>query len=261
MISFTLLSLVIDFTFYNEEEKIIYALIYYFFGSLLYCLYDILRKKYFNLYYHSPYIIMLFIGFFGSIILIIYDMIMNYYYLENKHFIIIKSFHENVTLSNCYLFILDLLCHYLWNLGIWLTIYYFSPCHFIISELISEYTSYIINAFNYNEKENNDNYLFINIILYSICCVINIISGLIFNEIIIINIKQLSKYTKKKILERERIDTYITYKQLDNTSRKNSMKSSDQNEQNDQNDLSSNLIKFDRLEEINIKEQINKVYK
>ena len=98
VISFTLLSLVIDFTFYNEEEKIIYALIYYFFGSLLYCLYDILRKKYFNLYYHSPYIIMLFIGFFGSIILIIYDMIMNYYYLENKHFIIIKSFHENVTL-------------------------------------------------------------------------------------------------------------------------------------------------------------------
>ena len=59
----------------------------------------------------------------------------------------------------------------------------------------------------------------------------------------------------------ERIDTYITYKQLDNTSRKNSMKSSDKNEQNDQNDLSSNLIKFDRLEEINIKEQINKVYK
>ena len=40
----------------------------------------------------------------------------------------------------------------------------------------------------------------------------NIISSLIFTEIIIINIKGLGYYTKKKINERERLDTLFTFK-------------------------------------------------
>lgn len=229
IISFTLLILVISFIICHKEKKVLKAFLFYFVLSLLFCLYDVLGKKYMNLYYNSPYNIMFTIGLITTIILMIYDTIV-YFFFKFKDYGIIIGFQENVYFSNLYLFLLELICEFLWNLGIWLTLYYFTPCHFIISESISEYIYYTIDAINSDAE--NKNYSSFNIILYSVCYVINIISALIFNEIIILNFKGLSEFTKTKIRERERIDTYNTLKRENNTVRTTNT-SANQSERNE----------------------------
>ena len=212
IISFTLLILTISFIIYTDEDKIIKALWFYFLNAFFYCLYDVLGKKYMLLYFHSPYNTMLYIGLINSCILIIYDVISFIYFKEYNG--IIKGFQENFNFSFIYIFSGIIFLEFLWNLGIWLTIYFFNPCYFIISESISETIYYIFDLLIYG---NNNNFSLFNIILYSISYFINIISSLIFNEIIIIDSFGLSQFTKKKIEERERLDTLIAFKRIINS--------------------------------------------
>ena len=212
IISFTLLILTISFIIYTDEDKIIKALWFYFLNASFYCLYDVLGKKYMLLYFHSPYNTMLYIGLINSCILIIYDVISFIYFKEYNG--IIKGFQENFNFSFIYIFSGIIFLEFLWNLGIWLTIYFFNPCYFIISESISETIYYIFDLLIYG---NNNNFSLFNIIIYSISYFINIISSLIFNEIIIINCFGLSQFTKKKIEERERLDTFIAFKRIINS--------------------------------------------
>ena len=212
IISFTLLILTISFIIYTDEDKIIKALWFYFLNAFFYCLYDVLGKKYMLLYFHSPYNTMLYIGLINSCILIIYDVISFIYFKEYNG--IIKGFQENFNFSFVYIFSGIIFLEFLWNLGIWLTIYFFNPCYFIISESISETIYYIFDLLIYGNKNN---FSLFNIILYSISYFINIISSLIFNEIIIINCFGLSQFTKKKIEERERLDTLIAFKRIINS--------------------------------------------
>ena len=212
IISFTLLILTISFIIYTDEDKIIKALWFYFLNAFFYCLYDVLGKKYMLLYFHSPYNTMLYIGLINSCILIIYDVISFIYFKEYNG--IIKGFQENFNFSFIYIFSGIIFLEFLWNLGIWLTIYFFNPCYFIISESISETIYYIFDLLIYG---NNNNFSLFNIILYSISYFINIISSLIFNEIIIINCFGLSQLKKKKIEERERLDTLIAFKRIINS--------------------------------------------
>ena len=212
IISFTLLILTISFIIYTDEDKIIKALWFYFLNAFFYCLYDVLGKKYMLLYFHSPYNTMLYIGLINSCILIIYDVISFIYFKEYNG--IIKGFQENFNFSFIYIFSGIIFLEFLWNLGIWLTIYFFNPCYFIISESISETIYYIFDLLIYG---NNNNFSLFNIILYSISYFINIISSLIFNEIIIIDCFGFSQFTKKKIEERERLDTLIAFKRIINS--------------------------------------------
>ena len=87
---------------------------------------------------------------------------------------------------------------FIWNLGIWLTIYYFTPCHYFISECISEYAYYMVSAVDSKEEFHST----VNIIIISISYFINFICALIFNEMIILNFCGLGYNTKKKIEER-----------------------------------------------------------
>ena len=124
------------------QLKMLYAFGYYFIYAFLYSLYDVLGKKYTNLYFDSPYNIMLKIGLIMSIMLIIYDIIL-YYYFEDyrgKYSGIIVGFKTNLDkLDKSFIFFfISIFFEFLFNAGIWLTIYYFNPCYFIISELISE---------------------------------------------------------------------------------------------------------------------------
>ena len=180
-----------------------------------------------NLYYDSPYNIMFTIGLITTIILMIYDTIV-YIFFKVENYGIIIGFQKNINFSSFFLFLLELICEFLWNLGIWLTLYYFTPCHFIISESISEYIYYTIDAIN--SDAGNKHYSSFNIILYSVCYVINIISALIFNEIIILNFRGLSEFTKKEIRKRERIDTLIAFKRDNDTIATTNTNQSERNE-------------------------------
>ena len=83
-----------------------------------------------------------------------------------------------------------------------MTIYYFSPCHYIIFETIGNIldVSYsIIN--NGNSFHKNEQISFI--ILYPII----LFSVLVFNEIIILNFCGLNYNTKIEIMKREKMDT------------------------------------------------------
>ena len=75
--------------------------------------------------------------------------------------------------------------------GIQLTIYFFTPCHFFISESISQIISTIYD--NYLEDFSHVERVIIFIFFFII-----IFAAFIYNEIIIINVFNLSKNTKKR---------------------------------------------------------------
>lgn len=220
VISFTLLIVIIYLIIDLDEKIILNAIWYYFINSLFYGLYDVLGKKYMNLYFDSPYNIMLKIGLILCIILIIYDITLYYYVNDNsgKYSGIILGFKNNTNILDIsdnsnkdkkffyFIFSLSLILEFLYNVGIWLTIYFFNPCHFIISELTSEFIYFIYDLIVSSDEKNK-----IEIILFSASYTINIISSLVFNEIIIINYFGLSKFTKKRIKERERLDTLFAF--------------------------------------------------
>ena len=80
-------------------------------------------------------------------------------------------------------------------LGINLTVYFLTPCHFNISDSIAQ----ILSTFIDNILEGYDTY--IKIIIY-ILFVIIIFTSFVYNEIIIINACSLNKYTQKYIEDR-----------------------------------------------------------
>ena len=193
-------------------------------------------KKYgMNITAHlGEYNIMFEIGIIITILLLIYDIIAYFFFKDNSGIII--GFQENINeFKYILLFILSIILEFSWNLGIWLTIYYLTPCHFIISESISEYIYYTFDYYFFKDEKENDYYIY-DIILYSFCYIINIFSSLIFNEIIILNFFGLDYYTKKRIQERGREDTknisFTTKKSTDSISSLNSQESNEkQNEQ------------------------------
>ena len=85
-------------------------------------------------------------------------------------------------------------------MGIHLTVYYFSPCHFIISEAISQILSTFINPDNLVGRP-----FAIKIIIYVLFFII-FFASLIYNEVIIITVFDLNKNTKKFILERAQFE-------------------------------------------------------
>ena len=78
--------------------------------------------------------------------------------------------------------------------------YFFSPCHFIISGSISQIISTLIE----NSLEKSPIYK--QVIIY-ISFVVIIIGSLIYNEVIIINIFSLNTNTQKNIILRQKEET------------------------------------------------------
>ena len=177
------------------------SFIYYFLYELTFSLYDVLIKKYMNDCYKTPYYIMFFLGIIVTICMLIYDVIA--YFANPDISGIIIGFRDNIDSIGCFfLFLLDLLLIYIWNLGIWLIIYYFSPSHYFISEYVSEYIYYILK---YNENHGTDDfYSTVNCTLFSIFFILNIFFFIIFNEVLILNFCGLDYNTNKRIKQREK---------------------------------------------------------
>jgi hypothetical protein len=122
---------------------------------------------------------------------------------DNIHGIIL-GFQNNCSFTFVILFLLDIIFSFSCIIGIWLVIYYFTPFHFIISELISEYIYY-----TYDWLFGDSDYKVGNIILYSLIYLINLFFSLVFNEIIILNFCDLDFNTKIKIEQREKKDKIL----------------------------------------------------
>ena len=207
-------------TFYllKEEDKNLLKLLY---NSLilisilcLYSLFNVLSKKFYNVYMDSPYHLMFIIGLISLFILLLYECISISItgIKENDFngiiFQIKKNYEEDTYM--CFLkFIGSVLSSFILLAGIQLTIYFFTPCHFIISESLS----LIITTFLENSLEKYN--IAYKITIYIIYFIIAFTS-LVYNEVIIINIGNLSKNTRKNIEKRELIEKDISLNLLNN---------------------------------------------
>ena len=204
--SFTLISKYIITTIQsdNGKELILDQIWKLFFFAISYCLIFVCGKYYMNIFYRSPYFLMSSIGLIMSLILISIAIIK---YLVISESQIFSGFAENFDDTKSFFILLGyILLKFIYNLGLWITTYYFTPCHTIISENILE-----IEYYFYDFKENEINWIkedySLNFWFFPIIHFINLFCSLIFNEIIILNFLNLDYYTKIRILERERFDT------------------------------------------------------
>ena len=199
--------LLLFYLIYEENinyKALIFISLYLFFIMSLYSLYNVLEKKYFNKYMDSPYHLMYIIGLISLCILLIYELITVFIFgIRNNDFNgfifqIIYNYKNNLYLYPL-IFIADIISAFLWIAGIQLTIYFFSPGHIIISESLSQILTTII-------QNTLDNYnIYSKIIIYFLFIII-VISSLIYNEVIIINLCSLNKNTKKKIITRAKTE-------------------------------------------------------
>jgi len=186
----------------NDKNLLFNTLFLLIIGSL-YSLFDILEKRYYNKYMDSPYHFMFIIGLISLSILIPYEIFTLILFGENTDYngILCQIKYNFNKYSYLYLliFIGDILVSFLWVAGIHLTFYFLQPCHFIISESLCQ----IISTFITNSiREYSTNMKIIIYILY----VIIALASLIYNEVIIINIGNLSENTKKKIISRDKLE-------------------------------------------------------
>ena len=190
---------IISFPFMSEIWQ---SFLYLFFYSLFFCLYDVLKKKYMDVFYKSPYYMMFFVGLINSILLLIYEIFA--YNIDSDKSGIVIGFKKDIKSSgDFFMFILDSILQCICYLGLWLVIYYFTPSHCLISENISEYVNYITNIID----SDDEFYSAENSIIYSICNLFNFVGFLVFTEVIILNFCGLDFNTQKKILLREKIDS------------------------------------------------------
>ena len=180
-----------------------------FFGStqLFFCIENVFGKKYLLTYFDNIYFFMFKIGIIGLITIVSYDIIVEIFFDDEATYHGIITFFRKLSknLDNTHFFLLDILFGFLWQLSLWLTIYYFSPLHFIILEIISEFveTTVIIKCQNSDEcpklfpKEK---------ITFIIIYVFIFFFILVFYEIIILNFCKLNFNTKVQIMLRQKID-------------------------------------------------------
>ena len=173
----SILLILIIITLINMDKGIILpSILFYFFMEICYGFYDILTKKYFVVYLDTPYFLMLVIGIINLFIILILEWI--------------------------------------WNLGIKLTIYYLTPCHYFITDYINEFIYYVIEVIKKktDESENDGIFTTVNIIIFFISFSINFFCCLVFNEVIILNFFGLDYNTKKRIQKRMDKDSEILMK-------------------------------------------------
>ena len=166
--------------------------------ALLFGSFDILGRKYMDIYFNTPYFLHLIIGVINLVLILIVELFINTLDLDINGVII--GFKNNInSVAMIFNFILDIILQCLWTIGIRATVYYFTPCHFFISNYISEYIYYLMIALSVED----DFYSTSNIVIFSIIFFINLFCCLIFNEVIILNFWKLDYNTRKRIQERQ----------------------------------------------------------
>ena len=195
--------IIIILFFINTElsENIFVNIIIILIITFLYTLYDVIEKKYYNIYMGSPYHLMFVIGIFSLVLILLYEIITVIIFgIDWNYNGIFYQFGKNYEKYNglyILIFIGDILSSFIWIAGIELTIYFFTPCHFIISESISQIISTFVNDIIENFI------IYEKIIIYTLFIII-ILATLLYTEVFIIKICSLNKNTKKYITLREK---------------------------------------------------------
>ena len=212
--------IVIVIIFLEKNDSFNYGFVNFAFVILvtaLYSLFDVLEKKYYNLFMDSPYHFMFILGLYSSIAILLYeiftDIIFGYDREFNGIFFKIEKNFVDYGFLYVLIFLGDILSASIWLAGIQLTVYFFTPSHFIISESISQIITTIIDG-----ETIKDFPVFEKIVIYFFFVVILLIS-FVYNEIIIINVCNLSKDTKKNISIRQLSETeeiLLRLKTIDN---------------------------------------------
>ena len=168
---------------------------------VLYSLYDALVKKHFETYDDVPYHLMFFVGLFSLIIIIPIDIFAIFNSVLGSHIVehIQKLYTDLGFILFILWFILDIIVGLFWLGGIMLTLYYFTPFHFVISEILSQLFSKCINWIS--KKEPDPWYL---IVIYLFIYAIIIFLSLVYYEIIIIKLWSMEKDTFKYITDRQK---------------------------------------------------------
>ena len=193
---------VIKLHFQEERKNVILNIIYFAVHQLFYCLLDVLGKKYLNHFLDNFYLFMFKIGISGLIPVFLYDIIVEIFFDDpgKKYHGIILYFQDSLNeKSKIFYFIIDLIFGTIWLDSVWLTIHYFSPLHFIILEVLTEFLETFFSDDNKLKKEE--------VVAYSILYSIIIISTLICTEILILNFWGLNYNTKKYIMNRQKNDS------------------------------------------------------
>lgn len=191
----------------NEKEdfpKILKYITYFLLFHGLFCLSNVLGKKYLDLFIENIYLFLWKIGFFGLIPLLIYDIIVEISSKDEElkyHGIIryIRSMFEYP--QEIYIFLFDLIFGFIWEVSMWLTIYYFTPCHVIISDALAEFLDTIVDLIFPGHK-----YEIMEKVTFGLLYPIIIFFSLVFNEIIILNFCNLSFNTRYNIMIRQELD-------------------------------------------------------
>ena len=187
----------------KETQNFILSLLFIVSIVVLFCLYNNLAKRYFNVYMGSPYYLMFVIGLISICLIFPYEVITVIAFGKNTSFNgIFYQMEKNFEKTSLYplIFIGDIISAFLWIAGIILTIYFFTPCHFIICESISQ----ILSAFISHTLDELS--VARQVIIYILFFII-FLGSLIYNEIFIINICSLSKNTQKHIIIRQKEET------------------------------------------------------
>ena len=184
----------------NLTKNIFLNLLLIIIVTFFFSLFNTLEKKYFIKYMASPYHFMFIMGLYALSFILIYEIftviIFGFDTVFNGVFFQAKENIQKYEGLYILIFIADVISAFVWLAGIQLTVYFFSPCHFIISESISQIISTFLNntieGFPIHEK-----------IIIIFLFIIILLATLIYNEIVIINIWSLNKNTKKNIILRE----------------------------------------------------------
>ena len=206
ILSICLIIFFIETLFYQSSNmiEILKSFFYFFCSEIFYCLGDVLGKKYLNSYIDGVYLFLFRIGITGLIPILLFDIIAFSIGIDPKYHGIIQTLFVEKKISH---FFLNLIFCLAFEISLWLTIYYFSPCHFIILETLGDFCQLLFKIFikdKNDDSKDKDEYTFPQKLTFLILYPVIIFSVLVFNEIIILNFCNLNYNTRKYIMNRER---------------------------------------------------------
>lgn len=176
---------------------------------LIFCYYLIQAKSYIEKYFISPYELLIYLGSLGLILLFIFEPFTFYISCNNPvmcydgHFGgIISGFKQISDLKGILISILWFFCLFLTAFGLWLTVIYLSPSHFLTSDSIITFgLNIMIDCYigNFQLLKNP---------LFYILSILTIFGCLLYNEIIILKIFGFNYNTRKEIIKRQNDEKY-----------------------------------------------------
>ena len=202
----------------NAMRDFIIPFIIDFFLYLIFTFFLIKSKIIIEKYFISPYEMIFHLGILGAILLLIFEPITFFIKCNNEHSLlcykgklggIIIGVKQLSSIKGLFASLGIMLSLFLTTLGLWMTVAYLSPSHYLTSESIGAFGLNIVNECYRNNK------LLKNPLFY-IFPFITIFACFIYNEILIIKACNLNYNTRKSIIERQSSESNISRYTINN---------------------------------------------